>query len=570
MRVTGGALLADALAAADVREVFTLHGGHLDAFLAACGERMIRLTDTRHEASAGHAADAYARVTGELGVCVVTSGPGFTNAYSAIANAYSDRSPVLFVVGAPPLRESETNPLQGGFDQIACASPVTKWSYRVTDPHRIPEIVAMAIRTATTGAPGPVLLEIPIDVMFDVAEESEVRRPSNLSMTSRSAPSERDLRAALELLAEARRPAMVIGGGVTFSRASDAVVAFAQTLGLPVFHLNKSDGAIPARHSLAAGGAGALSSLVAAGLQSPDVVLLVGARQGMFTGGRASAFPGARIIQVDLDASEIGRLYDVEVPIIADCRETLTALTSKAARRTWPDWSEWTSAAVSVQHIHTMVFTDERTSSGRIHPYFAARAVVDACPPDTTFVLDGGEAAAWAEFFVRTNKIGSVLRLGYLGCLGVGPGFAIGAARARPNSPVVVITGDGAAGFHIQEFDTMSRHSLRVVTVVFNNRIWGMSLHGQDAVFGAEGIAVTELADSDYEKAAEAFGGAGCRITDVTSIAHAMTAAITSDVPNCLNIEIDPHVVHPVTTMMLGDLEATDEIVVPYYENIRR
>lgn len=570
MAINGGQLLAKALAHAGTTEVFTLHGGHLDSFLIACGDEGIRLTDTRHESSAGHAADAYARVTGGLGVCVVTSGPGFTNVYTAIANSYLDRTPVLFVVGAPPLRETETNPLQGGFDQIAAATPVTKWSHRITDPARVPELVALAIRKATTGIPGPVLLEVPIDVMFGEADEATVRYPSSYGVEARPAPAAAAVDAALDLLQSAKNPAIVIGGGVTFSRAADALVAFAEAVDVPVFYPGKSDGAIPASHRLAAGGLLALGTLPALGAPTPDVVLVVGARAGMFTGGRASLFPGATLIQVDIDASEIGRMHDVAVPVLADCREALLALTAAAAARTWPDWSGWVTTATSAKHAHRAGFVDETTESGKPHPYFAARAIVEACPPDTIFVMDGAEAPSWGEFFATTESVGGVLRLGYLGCLGVGPGFAIGAHRARPDAPVVIITGDGAAGFHIQEFDTMARHGMPVVTVVFNNAVWGMSIHGQEAVYGDRGVVVSELADSAYEKVAEAFGGYGERVAQTTDIADAMKRAFDSGVPACLNVEIDPNVVHPITTMMLGDVTSTDEIVVPYYENIPR
>jgi acetolactate synthase-1/2/3 large subunit len=570
MAINGGQLLAKALAQAGTTEVFTLHGGHLDSFLIACGDEGIRLTDTRHESSAGHAADAYARTTGGLGVCVVTSGPGFTNVYTAIANSYLDRTPVLFVVGAPPLRETETNPLQGGFDQIAAATPVTKWSHRITDPARVPELVSLAMRKATSGIPGPVLLEVPIDVMFGEADEDAVRYPSAYGVDVRPAPAASAVSAALDLLQTAQNPAIVIGGGVTFSRAADALVAFAETVDVPVFYPGKSDGAIPASHRLAGGGLLALGTLPALGAPTPDVVLVVGARAGMFTGGRASLFPGAKLIQIDVDASEIGRMHDVAVPVLADCREALLALTAGASDRTWPDWSGWVETATSAKDAHRAGFVDETTESGKPHPYFAARAIVEACPPDTIFVMDGAEAPSWGEFFVTTETIGGVLRLGYLGCLGVGPGFAIGAHRARPDAPVVIITGDGAAGFHLQEFDTMARHGIPVVTVVFNNAVWGMSIHGQEAVFGDRGVVVSELADSAYEKVAEAFGGYGERVGSIGEISDAMKRAFDSGVPACLNVEIDPHVVHPITTMMLGDVTSTDEIVVPYYENIPR
>lgn len=570
MTINGGQLLAQALAQAGTTEVFTLHGGHLDAFLVACRDQDIRLTDTRHESSAGHAADAYARVTGGLGVCVVTSGPGFTNAYTAIANSYLDRTPTLFVVGAPPLRETETNPLQGGFDQIAAATPVTKWAHRITDPARVPELVALAIRKATTGVPGPVLLEVPIDVMFGEADEERVRYPSTYTVDNRPGPSSTVVEAALDLLQTAKNPAIVIGGGVTFSGAADSLVAFAEAVDVPVFYPGKSDGAIPASHRLAAGGLLALGTLPALGAPTPDVVMIVGARAGMFTGGRTSMFPGAKLIQIDIDASEIGRMHDVAVPVLADCREALLVLTAGANTRNWPDWSGWVEVATSAKHAHRAGYVDDTTESGKPHPYFAARAIVDACPPDTIFVMDGAEAPSWAEFFASTESPGGVLRLGYLGCLGVGPGFAVGAHRARPDSPIVLITGDGAAGFHIQEFDTMVRHDIPVVTVVFNNAVWGMSIHGQEAVYGDDGVVVSELGDSAYEKVAEAFGGYGERVTSTLAIADAMKRAFDSGLPSCLNVEIDASVVHPITTMMLGDVSSTEEIVVPYYENIPR
>lgn len=570
MAVNGGLLLARSLADARVDEVFTLHGGHLDAFLVSCRDHGIRLTDTRHEASAGHAADAYARETGRFGVCVVTSGPGFTNVYTALANAYLDRVPTLFIVGAPPLRETETNPLQGGFDQIAAATPVTKWSYRLTEAARIPEIVALAVRKATSGAPGPVLLEIPIDVMFSEVDEDRVRRPAEYAVDARPAAPQAAVERALDVLQTAQRPAVIIGGGVVFSGAAAALVEFAEAVGAPVYYPNKADGAIPASHPLAAGGLMSMSSLPMAGLETPDVVFLVGTRTGMFTGGRPSAFPGAKIVQIDVDAAEMGRMYDVEVPILADCRLAMESLKGAAAQRQWPDWSSWVAAATGVVGMHAALFPDDTTVTGKPHPYYAARAIVEACPPGTIFVLDGAEAPQWAEFFTVAEEIGQILRLGYLGCLGVGPGFAIGAHRARPDAPIVVITGDGAAGFHLQEFDTMVRHGIPVVTVVFNNAVWGMSVHGQKAVYGDSGVVVTELAPTRYDQVARGFGAHGEHVSSVGEIAGAMKRAFDAGVPACINLEVDPEIVHPVTTMLLGDVTSADEIVVPYYENLER
>src|SRR5690348_9183182 len=157
-----------------IKEVFALHGGHLDAFLVACADEGIRLTDMRHEATAGYAAEAYARETQDIGVCVITAGPGFSNSLTAMVDAYLDATPVLFIAGSPPLREVATNPLQGGFDQVGMAGPVTKWSHRITNIERIPDLVDKAVRSARAGRPGPVFLEVPIDVMFGPAHEEDL------------------------------------------------------------------------------------------------------------------------------------------------------------------------------------------------------------------------------------------------------------------------------------------------------------------------------------------------------------------------------------------------------------
>lgn len=566
MTINGGELLARALDAADLHEVFTLHGGHLDAFLVACGKYGIRLTDTRHESTAGHAADAWARQTGRVGVCVTTSGPGFTNTYTAIANAYLDAIPVLFIVGAPPLREAETNPLQGGFDQVAAAAPVTKWTHRVTHGARIPELVALALRTAQSGRPGPVLLEIPIDVMFSPVDESPVRMP-DFGTPPRTAPTGGQVDAALGLLARAERPVLLFGGGAARSDCARELAEFAELLSLPVFVPNKGDGVLPAGHRLSAGGLMPLLLLPQA-VGAPDVAVLIGGREGMFTGGRSGPLSQASVIHINTDAVEIGRLNDSAVAIGADCRETLSALITAAHDRTLPDFGEWAQQAVSMQHFHQAMFTETDTASGRVHPYFAAKEIIAALPPRTVVVLDGAEAPAWAEFHLAPSEPNSTLRLGYLGCLGVGPGFAIGARRADPDRPVAIITGDGAAGFHLGEFDTMARHGIPAVTMVFNNASWGMSQHGQQAVFGESGRVVSALADSAYEQVAIAFGGYGERVERLEDVGPAIRRAFASGKPAAINIAVDAEVVHPLTLAMLGDLSATDSIVIPYYDNI--
>lgn len=581
-KMTGGALLARTLQAAGVTEVFSLHGGHLDAFLIACADHGIRLTDTRHEASAGHAAEAYARATGRIGVAVVTAGPGFTNAYTAIANAYLDRMPVLFVVGAPSTREGDLNTLQGGIDQVAAASHVTKWAFRVGSGARLPEIVEQAIRRATTGTPGPVLLEIPIEVMFTpVAVPPRSDALTNFTLPRGPAPSAAQVDELLDLLSGADRPVIIAGGGATLSRSAEALLAFAEASGVPVVTGPKGEGIMPQDHPLYGG---AMTSMaVASATAAPvDAVLLLGQRIGLFTGGRHGLIPpAAKVAQVDIDGGEPGRGGAIDLPIMADCRETVLALSARVADRTWRVREDWATTLRTARTLPQRRWADTPAigAEGLMHPFHAAKALAEALPDDAVIVCDGGESSVWIRDHIRPRGTGSFHITGYLGTLGVGQGFAIGAARAFPDRTVFLFAGDGGVGFQLQEFDTMVRHRLNVHTIVLNNACWGMSQNGQDLIYGRDRRAIVELADSAYEKVAEAFGGRGWRAETPDEIAAAMRAAQSAGVPTCLNVRIDGGVINPVTMSMVGIKpdakpkspapERNDErVVMPYYENV--
>jgi len=217
-RVNGGEILVRVFEQHGVDVVFTLHGGHLDAIYQAARGRPLRWIDTRHEQAAGHAADGWARTTGRVGVALVTAGPGVTDVVTAVTNAYLDCIPTLFLGGAAPLRDAETLPLQGGFDQVALMRPITKWAHRVTHTHRIGDLVAQALRVATTGRPGPVFLELPIDVLFGTADEAQVMIPRHLRPDAAPAPSPAAADRAIARLAQAERPVILAGGGLRLSR----------------------------------------------------------------------------------------------------------------------------------------------------------------------------------------------------------------------------------------------------------------------------------------------------------------------------------------------------------------
>lgn len=567
---TGGDLLARTLKAAGVDHVFALHGGHLEAFFKGCVENDIALVDFRHEAAAGHAADAYARATGKLGVCVITAGPGFANAMSAIVNAQLDGSPTLFIIGAPPLREAETNPLQGGFDQIAMATPAVKWAHRITNTERIPDLAALAIRKAMTGRRGAVLLELPIDVLHMSAPALTITKPAGVNIRPRPAPSPDETRRLLDMFLNARRPAIIVGGDAMLSQCGAALTAFAERSGVPVFWNGKGVGLLPTDHRLAGGAAGNLAILPLTGGEAPDAVLLLGARMGLLLGGRGGAIVphAAKLAQVYPDAGEIGRIRDVDVAIAADSGAAIEALLAASEGVTFPDWSGWAKAALAVKQMGGAMFT-ERETAGGVHPYHAARAVMEAAGPEAAYALDGGEAASWGGDVAAVSGPGRVLGHGYLGCLGIGPGFAIGLQTAFPDRRVIHFTGDGAMGFHLQEFDTMARRRLPIVTVVLNNRVWGMSIHGQQIMYGPNYNVITTLGDTRYSDVAKAFGLHGERVERYDEIAPAMKRALDSGRPACVEIMTDAAVTHPVTVSMLGAAaEGSSDIVIPYYENI--
>jgi acetolactate synthase-1/2/3 large subunit len=274
---------------------------------------------------------------------------------------------------------------------------------------------------------------------------------------------------------------------------------------------------------------------------------------------------GAKVIHLHLDPAEIGRLGPVDVGVLGDLAAALDAIGPRVAPR---DLSAWSSRAVGMKRFADGMFEGAAMEADGIHPYRVAREVAARIPPGSILVRDGGEAAIWIDWATSHLDLEVVLALGYQGHLGVGQGFAIGAQRAHPDRRVVQVTGDGAIGFHIQEWDTMVRHAMPIVTVVFNNACWGMSIHGQQAVYGADGDVISRLAPTRYDLVAEGFGAFGQWVTEIDQIGPAMTRALEAGRPSVINVATSAAVVNPITTSMLGDLRAEHQIVIPYYDNI--
>jgi len=569
MIVTGGDLVARTMTRFGVEVAFGLHGGHLDSLLLGCQRSGIRLLDTRHEAAAVNAADGYARVTGRIGVAFATAGSGFSNAVAGLGPAHIDRSPVLLLTSSPPLRDAESNTLQGSVDQVALAAPVTKWAHRVTAIEEIPRLVGLAIRTALVGAPGPVVLDVPIDILFARADEQLADTGGGPRLPFPPAPAPGAAEQALALLRGAERPVIIAGGGLRGPVPSAPLTEFAERTGIPVFQPGLIGGAMPADHPLNGSVAARnLGALTAEGL-GPDVALLAGARFGLYLGGRGgSVIPlDAAIIEIDIDGSELGRLRPFDVGITADAGLTLRALADAAAAMPWPDWRDWATAATGACRREPAFAADPEQIGGRMHPYHAVREMLRHLDPGTTLVIDGGELSHWAMMSLPQAQPRRTMGCGYLGFLGMTPGLAIGAAAAEPDRRVVLVIGDGGMGFHPQEFDTMVRHGLPIVAVVVNNECWGMSLHGQQLLYGAEAGLVSVLADTSYEKVAAGFGAAGYRADRLAEVGPAIRAALDSGGPACVNLAVSGEVTHPVTEAMLGMVGAGGTVI-PYYDNV--
>ncbi|HTC45636.1 MAG TPA: thiamine pyrophosphate-binding protein [Steroidobacteraceae bacterium] len=531
--MTAGELIAPTLAKAGVSTVFALNGAHVQAILEGCLDHGIRLIDVRHEAAAGHAAEGYAKATRGVGVAVVTAGPGFTNVLTSLANAFIDRTPVLYIAGGCPLAAAEKNVLQSGVDQVAVAKPIAKWAHRVMVPSDIARLIAYAIQVARSEPTGPVFLEIPWDIMLAQVDKDQI--PLAEKAVINSAPPAADkIDAALALLHEAAAPVVISGIDVYRSDAWDELRRFAEASGCPVFTEYEALGTLPSDHPLWMGTNFQLARLTAQ--QAPDVVLALGVRFGWNT-PRFEAFKG-RIIHVNSDPLEIGRINTPDVGIVANCKEAIGALNERLNRSPLPNRSAWVgrlrNAVVEIRAEAIAAKAD--STELRPHPFAAAEVLCEAAAT-AVLVADGAFTKHWLEDAVRRQRPGCYFSHGSFGAMGIGFGLAIGIKAARPSDPVLCVTGDGAAGFTLAELDTMVRHKIPIVVVVMNNHSWGAIDPAQHPE-GANRPAGIRLGQARYDEVARAFGARGCHVTTLEALKAAIAEAFDSGLPTCINVEV--------------------------------
>jgi acetolactate synthase-1/2/3 large subunit len=554
--VTGGELVVRTLLQAGVEDVFALHGAHIDAIFQAAARRGLSLIDTRHEAAAGHAAEGYARAGRRLGVALVTAGGGFTNVVTPLANAFLDRTPLLVLAGSGALCDDEMNTLQAGIDQVAVARPLSKWAHRVVTTASIPRLVSQAIRIALTPPFGPVLLDLPWDILRTAIDATEAATCTQAPLHVGTLDA-LDVAATLDALAGAQRPVIIAGSEISHGAGEEALASLALTTGAPVFADFEGLGSLSALPAAYRGGlVQGLQGFAAAGVE-PDFCLMLGIRFGLLTGhGSGSLLPrNATIYQIDPDGRELGRLASIGRGMVANAAGAVRALASAALERTWPERKEWRACVTQrVDSRLAKVRNQGRTGNRLLHPMHATEVVATHIGANTVVVADGALTYLWLSEVISHARPARFLCHGYLGSMGVGFGVAVGAQTAarRRGERVILITGDGAVGYSLAEFDTAVRHSLALIVVVMNNRAWGATQHFQKITAGAEGVTHTLLPQGRYDAVAEALGADGYHAESAEALDHALRQALSRDRPACIDVRVDLEPLPPEERIMMG------------------
>ena len=521
--------LLHSLKAAGVRRIFTLSGNHIMPVFDAALDSGIALIHTRHEASAVHMADAHARITGEVGIALVTGGPGHANAVSALYTAQMAEAPIVLLSGHAPNHQLG----QGAFQemrQAEMAAPVTKAAWTCAGPHAIVADIVRAIRLARSGRPGPVQLNLPTDALELAADtpvlKADAFEPEAMPLTQAIAV---DL---MQRLAWARRP-LILAGPACMTRPGRALLAALEAAsGVPVIGMESPRG-------IADASLGAFAQMLA----QADCVVLVGKRLDFtLSFGKAPAFPAAATVhQVDADLFEIERSRcalgeRLQITAVADAFAALSALTRAASTRATGAWLADVRAAIAYR---PPAWETARSSApGKLHPVQMLKPLQTLLDshPDAVLVCDGGEIGQWATACLRAPH--RVIN-GVAGAIGAGLPYALAARCAQPDAPVVAVMGDGTVGFHIAEFDTALRYGLPFVSVVGNDARWNAEYQIQLRDFGAGRLLGCELRPMRYDAVVQAFGGHGELVTEPEAMGPAVQRAQASGLPACLNVMIE-------------------------------
>jgi acetolactate synthase-1/2/3 large subunit len=536
MAMHGGRIVARALAQEGVRYVFTLCGGHVMSIYDGCLDEGIGVIDVRHEQSAAHAADGWARVTGQPGVAIVTAGPGLTDAVTGVATAWRANIPMIVIGGQAPRGYQDMGGLQD-MNHVDLMKPITKWAVSVPSSRRLGEYVASAFRVATTNVPGPVFLEMPLDLLFDSVEEDQIVVSERYRTEAAVGPDPRFVERAFELLRAAKRPVCLVGSQLFWSRRREAYPEFVRAFGMPVYVNGQ------ARGSLDPDDPHWFLQTRKDALRKADCVLIFGTPLDFRIGyGRGSHINAdATLIHVDLDGRELGKNRGADVGIIGDTGLVMEGLTAcaRAARHDGRGLAGWLGELRTLERQKWQALEPQLASDDApLNPLRVCAEVDKLITPDTIVIGDGGDFVGSAANVLRPRGFGHWLDAGPLGTLGAGPGYAMAAKLASPKSDVIIMYGDGSFGLNMMEFEACVRQKINIVGVIGNDAAWTQILRGQVQIYGPDRTPACRLAPTRYDKMIEALGGHGEWVERPDELRPALERALRAGKPAVVNVRI--------------------------------
>jgi acetolactate synthase-1/2/3 large subunit len=539
--LTGAQAVIRSLELLGVDTVFGLPGGAiLPTYDPLMDSKVIRHILVRHEQGAGHAAEGYASSSGKLGVCIATSGPGATNLVTAIADAHMDSVPLLAITGQVGSHLIGTDAFQEA-DIVGITMPITKHSFLVSNPADVPRAIAAAVLIATTGRPGPVLVDITKDAQVKTAEwvwPPKIDLPGYKPVTK---PHGKQIQAAANLIKESKKPILYVGGGVIRAGAHKELLKLAELIGAPVTTTLMARGAFPDSHEQHLGMPGMHGTVPAVtALQKADLLITLGARfDDRVTGDVKSFAPNAKVIHVDIDPAEIGKIRFADVPIVGDAKEVITELTDELAsslKGKKPEIGEWWKFLNGLLERYPLGFTEPE--DGKLSPQYVIQRIGELSGPEAVYAAGVGQHQMWSAQFIKYERPNSWLNSGGAGTMGYSVPAAMGAKVAQPERLVWAIDGDGCFQMTNQELATCTINNIPIKVAIINNSSLGMVRQWQ-TLFYNKRYSHTDLNTGtdtvmvpDFVKLAEAYGCLGIRVEKEEEIDAAIKLAIeTNDRP---------------------------------------
>jgi acetolactate synthase-1/2/3 large subunit len=542
MKKTGSQIIVEALRKEGVEAIFNYPGGAVLPLFDELHSAPFRQVLVRHEQAAVHAADGYARSTGKVGVALATSGPGATNTVTGIATAYMDSVPLVVLTGqvATPLIGNDA--FQEA-DIVGITRPCTKHNYLVKDVKDLGRILKEAFYVARSGRPGPVLVDVPKDVLVN---STEFKYPDKISIrgyqpTYDGHPGQ--IERAMELIVKSRRPVLYVGGGIISSNASKELTLFADRLGIPVTMTLMGLGGFPGNHRLSLGMLGMHGTYRAnMAVMDSDLLIAVGSRFDDRVTGKIEAFaPHAKIIHIDIDPTSISKNVRVDLPIVGDCKRVLTKMLALLEKEEIDPFKEglekWHLQIEKWKSVHKM----EYSLGEKIKPQYVVEKIWELTQGDAIITTEVGQNQMWAAQYYTFVKPRTLLTSGGLGTMGYGFPAAIGAQVAFPNSLVIDIAGDGSFQMNSQELATIVQYQLPVKVAILNNGYLGMVRQWQEFFYGKRyASSCMEGISPDFIKLAEAYGAIGLRATKHEEVIPTLKKAFSQPKPVIIDFVVDP------------------------------